>query len=238
MRIALLGNSHAAALKLAWPAVASSLAGLRVTFFASRGTKLDSLAIADGTLASKVDSISKDIAFTSGGLDRIVLADFDLFVLYGLGLRGTLDRPDGVFYSESLLAQACVGQSKSVGLNLLTKIRSVSSAPVFVGHEPLPSAVTVESPAPERYLDDIRRANRVVFEPLDATLLPQPVATLSGSRCTRTEYSIGSRRLDVGDEISNELHGVHDRKHMNAEFGRPWLLSLINALKERAASPV
>src|ERR1700748_2002214 len=91
--ICVIGNSHTAAFKQAWdnraPAVAD---GVSLTFFAARSQYLDTLVYEPGAFVSRDPELSERLRLTSGGKDRIDLADYDAFVLIGMGYRFTINQ--------------------------------------------------------------------------------------------------------------------------------------------------
>jgi hypothetical protein len=86
-RICVIGNSHVNALKQGWEDIAATCPDHRLTFFASLGDRIGKLELVEGCLVPQDPALLKNIVFTSGGLDRIVLADYDVYLVYGLQLR-------------------------------------------------------------------------------------------------------------------------------------------------------
>lgn len=231
MRIAILGNSHVAALKSAWDSMRHFYPTTSITYFASRADGLSCLTAIDNRLVPEDTTVAKNIMFTSGGMDTVNLDDFDLCLLYGLGLRGFYELPAGIYYSKALLACSYKAQSQSLALTLLERIRTVSTIPIFLGHVPLVGAVATAPPDVAPYLNGIAKANSHSFQTLGATLLPQPLSTISGQRQTQPEFTIGSKRLDVGDTLSSQPYEEGARNHMNSEFGRLWLRDFLDRVQ-------
>lgn len=84
VRIAVLGNSHLAAAKEGWDLIASDHPACELTFFGAPGLMMGDLAIEDRALVPRTGRLRKKLERSSNGLGRIVPADFDRFILYGL----------------------------------------------------------------------------------------------------------------------------------------------------------
>jgi hypothetical protein len=101
----------------------------------------------------------------------------------------------------------------------------ISKKAVFFGHTPLEAAVNNASEQGDvsAYQFGIKLLNQLVFNGYNTSVIEQPLDTIVNGSQTMLKYSVGSTRLDIGDEISNELHVVQDRMHMNGEFGAYYL---------------
>lgn len=223
MKICILGNSHSASLKNAWDEISIHHPGFELIFFASRAKGLAGLRLENKQLLPQTPSLAANLAFTSDGLDRVDLESYDLFLIYGLDLG----MPELDFcYSSAVKKQACLDTlSNSLNIRICEIIRSASDRPIYIGHNP------------QRATPDLKAASRIekinyqqtltmMNDELKierATIVPQPEETLSHQWFTDMRFSIGSTRLDVGDEISGQLHPELDCMHMNKEFGKVWL---------------
>lgn len=219
MKICIIGNSHAAALKLAWDGLAESDRDIELTFFAARGPETARYFRREGTTLLPTNKrLRTSITATSEGKDRIQIADYDAIWLCGLNVR--LQPVDA---SISQAVREALGHD-SVATTPLAKlvelIRECSDIPLIACHNPL----LREPPTPEEtgavisydeyfamVADEVRK--------LGAVLLRQPEETFSAPIFTKAQYSIGSVRLDTGAVNSGAEHPEQERKHMNAHFG-------------------
>jgi hypothetical protein len=230
MKVCVIGNSHAACIKRAWDEflVPKFKDSFELTFFAARGQKLKDLALKNGELVPLTDRLRKSIEFTSDGFSSIRLKEYDVFLLVGLQAKP--------FYLENSNFSSAVTKLalndnyvSKIFFEVLTKIRKEVDSKIYIGHTPLPKNINRENlehdeSISEMYLKGLELANDELFKKFDAELLPQPAITLTGnSRNTHSNYSVGSTRLSVGDEIDNAEHLKEDRFHMNTLFGKAWL---------------
>lgn len=230
MRICILGNSHLASLKQGWDQM-QPVQGVSVQFFGSRQRGLQALDRVGTELRPRHAALARDLTFTSGGLDRIDLQNHDVFLLYGLmlALPGLQQG-----WSTAVKRQACKDTlGRSLAAELLQKIRAASDRPIYLGHNPRPARRGQQAlPAGSLDYPQVFEHMRREVHALGATLLPQPEQTLEDNRWfTRSSYSTGSVRLDVGDRISAEQHPESDLEHMNADFGRRYLTQFLSGLR-------
>jgi len=230
MKICIIGNSHVAALKLAWENHFDKRCKKDndITFFASRGKSLRSLKLENNKLIPDSEHLKKNLRATSGGKSFIDLASYDVFLLYGLATQPYYKH--GLFYSKALMEDWLAEyRAASLPIKILEMMPAGLCKKIYIGHNPMPSDVL----GPEANLVDCKSdayelglsfINKTVFNLYAAELLPQPPSTIAASgRNTILEYNVGSRRLDVGDTRSNRLHPTRDRLHMNDKFGKIWL---------------
>ncbi len=237
MRICVLGNSHVACLKQGWDHVGARYPDLKVTFFASRQEGLKALRRDGDSLTPGNAALAKDLAFTSGGLDRVELAAYDVFLVHALGLAAPpMDRR----LSGAVQRQICKDAlGRSLNRSLCGLIRSASASPICIGLNP--QRGLVESGPSQRhrlfYGDTCAMLGGQID--LDNTrLIEQPAQTLADGWHSRSELSRGSTRLDVGDRISNAAHPVDETVHMNTEFGCLYMENFVASLVLRTAQPV
>jgi len=230
MKICILGNSHAASLKLGWDEISPYHPDKQLTFFASRQKGLKSLALVKNKLVPQTEVLKKNISFTSGGLNHVDLDEYDLFVTYGLGLPiPSFDKN----YSSSVVKQTCLDLfSQSINGKICSIIRQASMKPIYVGHNPQKAALSAR---PEfrtnnlNYLQTLNLMNKAIFV-TGAVIVQQPEETLINHWHTDLRFSVGSTRLDVGDKISGQSHPDHDFGHMNNDFGKLWLEALFRLI--------
>lgn len=219
MRICIIGNSHVACLREAWAGLIGVHAGVRMRFFASRGNRLETLDLRDGVFRSSDPSVSSDLTHTSGGLDHIPLADFDVFLVHG-GLQAPR-LPD---YVSSAVVQQCCGDSVDQAMNtqLARLIFETTKRPVFSGHVPMRANNKIGHdviPYPR-----IHEAMRARMESFGIGLLRQPEETVAGNFGTHAEFAQGAPRLAAGSPLQQRRQYPDDNMaHMNAAFGRIFL---------------
>jgi hypothetical protein len=227
-RICIIGDSHAASLKRAWDGMATLHDEFELRFFCARGLELSGMVVDDLRLIPNSESLARTIRFTAGGGDQIDPREYDTFLLYGLGCQPYFVQTD-VFLSQSTLAAALRDFAKpSLSFELLLRLRAVTAKDIYVGHQPL-EAAKPDSPADEMsvYSSSLRRMNEILYRPLRATIVSQPLDTIAGGRFTNSSFSKGSRRLAVGDNLDDELHPDDDHLHMNDEYGSRWLTKFL-----------
>ncbi|MBB1248192.1 hypothetical protein [Rhizobium sp. G21] len=224
MKIAIIGNSHIAALKMAWTEVSTEYGKHNITFFGHRGNRIANLVLQDGMLVAEERSLRRGLKFTSGGIGRIDLKAFDAFVVHGIGVEPFYLPPDQ-FFSNGFRTQAAHDvMDKAPAMKLIQSIRSVSDRPVFVGHVPLAVASEISGDqSPDAFFNGMKFAEDTVFSKLKARLVLQPPETIVNGRNTDPIYKQGSTSLAVGDAWDNTPHRTIDRFHMNGEYGKRWL---------------
>lgn len=231
MRICVIGNSHVAALKTGFEGLSSEARkGAKVDFFAARGNALKGLQLVGESLKSDSPQLKRSLTFTSGGSEAILIKNYDIFLLHGLELQPFF-APDR-FYSQAVLTAALDEKySETITVSLVKKIRRITNVPVYVGHTPLPASDGGKGleggPAGvSNYERGIILSNELFFKKIAAALVMQPVITIAENGTnTLNEFSIGSRRLDVGlpDHELGTLHDRVDSLHMNDRFGSVWM---------------
>jgi hypothetical protein len=222
-QICVIGNSHAACLKLAWDRLKVSYPKVALTFFADRAMGITTLEPRNGVLAPPSDRLRKVLAHTSGGRQIIDFRHYD--VVLAVGLNHAYPLAIG-HYSLGAARRALLDYlPQSSAIDLVRKIRQISGIPIFLAHQPLLKHIgkTDEEAdtAPYRTLVDALNADFI--QEMGAVLLPQPPQTITNYYYTRDEYAVGSTRLDIGDRYSNIEHAETQRSHMNARFGDIYL---------------
>lgn len=221
MRICVLGNSHVASLKLGLEKIAKA-GRPELVFFASRANSLAALRLDGRRLVAPHENLAKALRHTSGGADAVDLDHYDAFLVYGLGFRlPGLQRS----LSSAVQRQACRDTAEqTLSHRICSQLRKGTPKPVYVGHDPQEAAKRGVSASAEHLPYDSvfdMTAGELMRDKVQ--LVRQPRQTFADAWFTRQEFSAGSIRLDIGDEMSNQLHPEEDNKHMNAEFGRLWL---------------
>ncbi len=219
-RICILGNSHAASLKLAWDQLTRDHPDRELVFFAARGLDLRFLRVSGNALVTNKPRVAESISFTSGGADKVEVDGFDAFLTYALALRvPEIDRR----LSSAVKSQVCRDTwDRSLNLRICRMIRRVSDAPIYVGHNPQPASGD-ELPSEQMTYAEVHGLLARELDVAGASLIAQPPETLTNGWNTRPELAKDSTRLDVGDKSSNVPHPEDDVSHMNMNFGRVYL---------------
>jgi hypothetical protein len=228
MKICVIGNSHVAAIKSAWDDVSHDHPSHELYFFAAPGNNLRNLKIVDNYLAPTTEVLAQALAYTSGGKTQIELNNFDIFLIYGLGLR--MPRLD-VRLSKAVLNQACQDiVSNSLNFAICDLIRKLSKTNIYVFHNPQPAR---SDPSPELIKNKLRysEVTKIISENLqisDAILLSQPEESLQDLWHTSPKFAIGSTRLLV-----KKQHPESEIIHMNKDFGILWLTKFFHEIDKR-----
>ena len=190
----------------------------------------------DGVLVPMSQRLSQALRHTSGGFSVIDLKRYDVVLLVGL----TTCYPKFGYYTHAVARQAMLDHiPTTLAYEMVQKIRSVSGIPIFLAHEPLRIEGTGADEdsdivalrargdgfVPYRRMIDV--INEELFFGLGARCLPQPVQTITKCFYTRSEYGVGSVRLDLGD---GQEENEDDRSHMNQRFGDVFLSTHLRAI--------
>lgn len=244
-RVCLLGGSHLACLMQAMKATPPDERPDWTFFAAPGGRTMNQLELRDGELIARRDELRQWLERSSGGRSSVTLADFDVFVLFGmaLGVRyafdvalegfaipemSTFGREGYAPISRAFLkAGLCHWLGQSSTSALLGKLRAAAAQPVLVVPEPQPTGVPAPRKSQARFAAptgaDLRVLGELRMEALRdyaseqrVPLIVQPPETLTPFLMTREAYGREAPRLEGEEEGT---YGAADRAHMNAEFG-------------------
>lgn len=232
IRVCVIGNSHVAALKLAWDNIAAEFADFSFTFFASHGASTTGLIAKDGQLVPKSLALSRQLELTSGGLSAINPDDYDVFLSYG-GLLVASKHTNPSDYSKAVREKTilCAAEN-SVLAHHLQQLRKVTKKPIFAAFAPL--VVSTEAIPKPAYLPldkAIGLVKKNLFSGLDVVYLAQPEETMLDQEATRSEFSVGSIRLD-SLRRQGVQHPDTDIGHMNADYGAHWLRANLPVIRD------
>lgn len=260
MRLCVVGNSHSGPWKLAWDVMSSQYPDVSIRFFAGPGKTLRNLEVVGGTLYSRDLELKRYLKLTGGGPIRP--DDYDMFCFVGCGVvmlplmklyeGWRADSHRGREGTFSMVSDACFEASargmvtSSHGLAICRNLRSLTSKPIFLVPQPMPSEAIVQRRSTKHAGwrmaleagDDKAMADlfaRLLAEEYRdvATLLPQPPSTLATPLLTHERYSRDSRILFKPDEA----HAGNEFFHMNAEFGEISLADFLSvAVGARSAA--
>lgn len=249
--IAVIGNSHIAALKLGWDARRSDFAGVELRFFGTPADNIENISVSEGRLVPRTPRVREDFVKISGGYDSID-ANYDGYLICGqFGIK-KLQRLCGDYRAEGYLrdqrvpiSDECFAECLYSGLRdagsigIVEKLRMITDAPVTVMHQAMRSDEDVESPLARvsatsdaaKIRETFMAASERLAREFGFELFPQPPSTLSGPLQTKSVYARGSVRLAGG---LSKVHPSDDYWHMNAAYGAlvlgEWLDSALPAL--------
>ena len=210
IRVCIIGDSHLSALKLAWDKISDQFTDIQIKFFGSVSNSLNELRIEQGALTPQSDRVRKNLAITSGGSTKIILDDYDIFVLHGLGFNiNRLVKKLSLKPPESPLTfnEVKVILNQSLSYQLAKKIFP-SRKPVLISPQPFPPEQILYSlkeywipwrrlfneqghPNPElQYLLNLWEQARISYE-----FLAQPENTINRQVLTKAEYNKGAVKL-------------------------------------------
>ncbi len=220
-RLCIIGNSHTVALKRGSVKAGTGNPRLEITFFsASQGQTLKLEAV-NNTLRPLPGNakLLREIGKSSNGLTKIDPEQYDLFLV--MGLSKDVTKMVGVMrdaYSGAARAQAIRDFWEQAPLTVLARrLVSITSKPVYVGHNPLVASKKLNDQAPENYVRFIALSNELVFNPDRITLLAQPLETIVNGKNTRVRFARGY----------GQNNKKMDGKHMDDAFGKLWLESML-----------
>jgi len=228
MRVCILGNSHAAALKLGWDDLRATYPHAELVFFASQAMSMSGLTVDGQDLVPSTESLKNRITYTSGGLSRVAVRDFDAFLVYSLGFW--LPALDARLSSAVVGAALQDGFETTLNWKLCHMLAGLTEAPIFTGHSPLHARAKPWATRPYSYgraTEAFERTGNPRFQ-----LLRQPAETLSGVWGTKMHFSKGSVRLETRSGLKDIPHGKDDVAHMNAAFGAFCVKALLSRLSD------
>jgi hypothetical protein len=239
--VCVIGNSHLAAIKLAWNEMQADFPELSVVMFGSHSASLRDTAIDSGRIVATTNQVNKNFRWTAQTnairLNKyssfyIIAGGFSslpIFRLYSNYAYYELNGKRKHLISRNCFRRAALGWLRMVpAMHLVKLIRSGSNAPVYLCAQALPSDECLDDPACEiehktaianqdeaqlfeLYLELCRE-----IETENVIVIQQPELTKSGHALTRREYSRNS--VGLTPDFSLE-HPANDYFHMNRLYG-------------------
>lgn len=241
----MIGDSHAAALKIGWTAIQREFPETQLVFFASGANSMQGLTVSAGYLIPSEPVLRQRIVQSSGGREAIA-NDFAGYILCGLGFAPAR----AVHLSEAYRVESSYRDSRcpisdecfqyavegilrrSLATETLLKLREITPAPIAVIASPMRSETDPYPifPVPEQAQESghenqiaalfVSAAYRVAQE-LDFKFFPQPTITLKSPLYTRELYS---RAANIKPhETVLDSHHIH----MNGKYGSEVLRSIL-----------
>lgn len=233
MKIAVIGNSHAVAIKESLLAARTEPKNeWSVDFYAATARDAHRIAVKNNKVVPLNDRVKRFYEITSKGEGYVDVKEYDVVWVYGLTEQ--LDKIGSWYqnvklrgcFSEEVKKKSFVDRY-NVGISLARDL-SVLCDRVFVSPKPMPS----NSELIDNFCNNTTDSMQPVISFMDerariagATFLTQPNESLTGDGKYQTDpkYSSGSSSLSfkngflgVGD---NEKSVRQDYLHMNGEFG-------------------
>jgi len=237
IRIACLGNSHNAAVKLGWDEIKGTYPNITVDFFSGAANSMKGLEVKGGRIYPTSEQV-REMFLAYAGHDSVA-PDYDAYFLVGMGFGlvplmslFATHRPPRFYYredgahliSESLLTESRASLiERSPAVNCLRLVRTITSeAPVLMIPNPLPSIEILQTPAGsywsgQELLEDCTEyLDRAIGKLTDVIYTPQPRGTLEGEYFTKAHFAKDARLLKPRwTRPTNE----GDPYHMNAAYG-------------------
>jgi hypothetical protein len=236
VKLCLIGNSHAGALKLGWEIIKSEFPNCALTVFAAPGSQIDELCVRGSKLSPKTSTTRKFLKRTSGGEARIDTRNYDRFLVCGASNANALGRllmlaridtepkDERQPLSLPLLRRIAEGDLRtSSAVRVVQKLREITDKPIGLIPKPLrtdegewfaeKSFLGIETP--QKLADCFAAAARTIADSLNCALFFQPEVTKSAPLHTKRDYSKGSTKLLGG----NRSPAARNVGHMNAKYG-------------------
>ena len=251
-----LGNSHVAALRLAYTQIQDRPPGLVLEFLASGQAGLAEIALDRGDLIATSPRTAADF-LRFGARARIPLAEYDFFLIVGLGFNvygleplyreyrcPGLNGWQSAHPKRSLVSEAAMRQMIAAPLRsclsgrVAALLRQGSDKPIFQQAQPRPA----ETLLLQKHYPSLRRAVArgdaqalsTLFEQAAALAcldhyLPQPPETRHKGLLTAVAYTENAPRL-TADPARLQRQAANDFLHANGVYGARMLHHLGQAL--------
>lgn len=268
-KICVIGNSHISAFVHGWREIADNYPQIAFEFFGAPGTKMSRLEVSKGSLVPKSGILRKVLA--ANVQKKEISGRYDVYLVCGLRsgilhmealfnqFRVEKFAPDGrAPVSDECFARALRGcVAGSLAITTVRKLREITSAPIGVIPDPLPTKNYTECEFVNRAEETgeaqivanlFEAACRSVVRDLDAECYFQPTSTKSDILRTNATYSEGAVRLH---EARGKRHRIASSrktesnlaimsprslsKHMNGAFGALYLEGILGAFASRLA---
>ena len=226
IRLAIVGSSHLAALKLAEQRGLVQAEGFDICFYGGAGALFTYMVCQDRFLDMK--SAEHALLVTDGKYETLPIDDFDAFLFHGAGysysaflrrfnLAGLpLNKVSAAFLQETARQSLDLPfAARKVALQVLEDV----DVPVVISPTPLKaqrSKLFENTVVADTDMHSLDVALGKAFEERGMHYVAQPTETISDNIYTDDRFTTGSVRLKGELE---EQHGDEDFGHMNAEYG-------------------
>ena len=237
MRVLVVGNSHVGSIKQAWDSLSAEFPETSFFFVAARGNLLRHLRF-DGRHLSSADAELQRSVLFNFGCEHADLGELapDLVLFYGVDLRLPLDFLRAIRserFSREFLRRSLGELFTMWGWLVVRNLAPKLAADVKVSM-PFLSVAGLQrtSHEEEQYRDVVEIVadfNRDYLSQFNCSYMLQPLETFDPmSGRTYQEYTQGSQRLAIGDNLDNKLHDATDVRHMNEAFGALIIRALLH----------
>jgi hypothetical protein len=263
LKLAVIGNSHVAAMKRAVDTKPLPK-GVELTFFGASSSATASALRLDGRrLTPEIEQAKASYRLTAGA-DHVELDAFDVYALVGLGLeyrhvltlfrnhvrhRHSTLMPNSQVISEAF-AEHYIGDAVAAagGYALGRGIKEATGRPVLLVGAPCPSeeilatspfmrfSAAVESDYPAILYDEYLARAVALADQAQLAFVPPNRRTMRYPGLTAAKYSVGSG--EVGWTANTQGPRARgDHFHMNAEYGQVVVSDVVAAAQRAASAP-
>lgn len=251
-----VGNSHLAALHLAYTQIDKRPEGIALHFLASGQAGLADIALEQGHIVATSPKTAADF-LRFGGRSRIPLANYDFFLVVGLGFNifgleplyreyrcvglknwNRDERKRRLVSEAAMRAMIATSLRSSLSVRVANLIRQGSDRPVYQQAQPRPSKTILR----QKQWPSLRRAVArgdaqalsTLFEIAASSAclhhyLPQPPETVVDGLLTAAAFTEGAPRL-TANSGSLQQQPLDDFLHANSAYGARVLHQLERAL--------
>jgi hypothetical protein len=223
MKIALVGNSHLGALKLAMRRGLFSRKGLDISFWALPGDKFYSITFSAGLLQTPYKGF---VLQASDGLyESLPVREFDAIVFHGVVLKVSdyllsLRKANGHLrcYSKALLGdglRSCIEQVPS--WSVVRSLRAEFGGRLLMSPAPLTSEDGTKFqgiPVTDDEFADLNGHIAAVLGRIGVEYVPQPSDTIRDSKYTKREFCVDYIHM-------NELYGSRVLQTLDTQLSAP-----------------
>jgi hypothetical protein len=236
MKLCVIGDSHIAALKLAWPEAGQIAAGIEPTWFWLHASAVRSLRF-HGDRVSPRDRETRMHLLASSGTARLQISDYDAFLVVGLMLRpfdaarvARRSRKDSDL--KSGMRRTC---RAAPGIVLAKALRRRTARPIVVMPAPVPSRAVLTAPGTEvvwmtrdgrTRLIALYRAALQAVAAAAGLQVAFPPNSMSPGGVLRDAYATGATK-----------RGRPDFRHGNSAYGARVLQFVLPTLVSGMAAP-
>ncbi|HEY1710287.1 MAG TPA: hypothetical protein VGG10_18600 [Rhizomicrobium sp.] len=207
IRVCVVGDAHASALKAGWQHLTGEFPDVEITFFAARSTALQDLAVSGGRLVPTAESLRSQFARSSGG-ETGIAGTYDFYIVCGVGLHVSDAVKAGAAADARRTEKKIAEHFRDLPiLRTIAMLRQCTAAPVFLIPSPAQPARLAQS---VRGMDEetgrkiasaFTNACRLLAKRVRAAFLPQPIRTLAPNLVTSKMRFAHRRKTAAGDRI-------------------------------------
>lgn len=248
INLCLIGDSHLAALKFAWPLIEDSYPDIRIDFFGAGFRRMQHLEVRDGMLVASEPGLARALNRSSGKEEAQIGGGYDAYLVYGLALRIYHARPlysafrserhhedSRVPLSDDCFLRAMTGVVRETpAAGVLTKVRQITTGPTLLLATPMVAKADQESHTAKFLADQGVTADYFALActnfaaALGCKFEPQLPETLAAPLRTHAHHALGPARFSFDD-------AEPDGNHLNPEYGTLVLHHVLPLLRSQVA---